>query len=242
MATGGATTDNAYIAGFTGADSKIPVPSAADQIATFLKTTDGPRKHDVFVQWIGANDILFDNTANPEKVAQLIKANIDLLREHGMSCPPRNAREEQQQGDANKLWGKTGARTVLLANYYDINTAPATYNSEYYSTANAKSFNAELTTQLKMLARRYSCSTFKVRFVDISEIFHSLETDPAKFGFDEKYLNPPTACLTGVYTSEGVPRNLCSDPEKHVFFDGYHVGKEVHALIGQKFEDAILAA
>lgn len=93
-----------------------------------------------------------------------------------------------------------------------------------------------------MLARRYSCSSFKVRFVDVAEIFHSIEADPAKYGFDPKYLNPPTACLTGVYTSEGVPRNLCSDPEKHAFFDGYHVTKEVHTLIGKKFEKAILAA
>lgn len=109
VATGGATTDNAYIKGGTGADSTIPVPSATDQIANFLKNTDGPRKHDIFVQWIGANDILFDNTANPEKVAQLIKANIDLLRQHGMSscpsCPSQRKKErkERELAQRNKM-------------------------------------------------------------------------------------------------------------------------------------------
>lgn len=213
LATGGATTDNAYIAGGTGPDSSIPVPSTADQIANFLKE-DKVRPNDIFVHWIGANDVLFDNTASPEKVAGLIKEHIDLLRANG-------------------------ARAVLVANYNDFTKFPGTYNSDYYKTANVKSYNDALTEQLKSLVRKYRCTTFKAGFVDVTDIFRSIYANPTNFGVEKKYLEPPTPCLTGVYKSEGVERNLCTDPEKHIWFDAYHVVKEVHTLIGKKFEKHI---
>jgi phospholipase/lecithinase/hemolysin len=76
-------------------------------------------------------------------------------------------------------------------------------------------------------------------FVDVGALFRNIMAHPAKYGIDEKYVNPPTACLTGVYTSEGLSRHLCSDPEHHLFFDSYHPGKQVHNMIGELFEEAI---
>jgi hypothetical protein len=78
LAAGGATTDNAFVAGGTGADSTITVPSTADQITSFL-SWDAPRPGDIFIHWIGANDILFNTSITGAQIVSLINANVDRL-------------------------------------------------------------------------------------------------------------------------------------------------------------------
>lgn len=95
-----------------------------------------------------------------------------------------------------------------------------------------------LTKGLEQIAAGYSAYA-KTAVVDVQDLFNDMFSDPEAYGFDEDYVNPPTACLTGVYTSEGVPRHLCSDPEKHIFFDSYHPVKEVHALVAKLFVKSI---
>lgn len=133
-----------------------------------------------------------------------------------------------------------GARTVLVANYIDFNAFPATYNSAGYNAANAKTYNSDLTASLQKLVSSLS-SRLRAGFVDVTALYHDVVANPAKFGFDAKYLNPPTACLTGVYSSEKRPRQLCDDPVRHFFFDSYHPTKHVHALFGDLFVKTIRA-
>jgi phospholipase/lecithinase/hemolysin len=125
-----------------------------------------------------------------------------------------------------------------LANYLKATTFPATYNSSDYNTPSVEVFSSDLTQGLKNIAAAYSAYA-QTAVIDVGGLFEDIALDAEAYGFEEKYVNPPTACLTGVYTSEGVPRNLCSDPEKHVFFDSYHPGKEVHALIAEMFGQEI---
>lgn len=131
-----------------------------------------------------------------------------------------------------------GASNIILANYLKITTFPATYNSSTYDIPSVEVFSKDLTKGLKNIAAAYSAYA-QTAVVDVGGLFEDIATDPETYGFEDKYVNPPTACLTGVYTSEGVPRHLCSDPEKHVFFDSYHPVKEVHALIAELFEEKI---
>lgn len=131
-----------------------------------------------------------------------------------------------------------GAQNIIVANFNDATTFPATYNSSYYNIPSVRTFNDDLTVALKKTMACYS-ACINTAFVDISALFHNITTEPAAYAIDERYVNPPTACLRGVYKSEGVPRSMCSDPERHLFLDSYHPVKEVHALIGKLFEDAI---
>ncbi|KAJ4266139.1 hypothetical protein NW762_004119 [Fusarium torreyae] len=212
LAAGGATTNNGFIAGGTGAESTIPVPAAADQVASFL-SWDEPHPGDIFVHWIGGNDILFNTSITGGQITSLINENV------------------------NRLY-QVGAKTIILANYLQITTFPAAYNSSDYNIPSVRAYSSALTQGLKNIAAGYS-PYVQTAVVDIQSLFHDIFSDPAKYDIDKKYVHPPTACLTGVYTSEGVPRKLCSDPERHVFFDSYHPVKEVHALIAKLFEQAI---
>ncbi|KAF4415131.1 hypothetical protein F53441_14661 [Fusarium austroafricanum] len=212
LATGGATTNNSFVAGGTGASSTIPVPAAADQVLSFL-SWDEPKQGDIFVHWIGANDILFNTSITGGQVASLINENV------------------------NRLY-QAGAKTVILANYLNATAFPATFNSSDYDIPSVQDYVPALTKGLDEIAAAYSAYA-KTAVVDVGSLFQDMTSDPEKYGFDEDYVNPPTACLTGVYTSEGVPRHLCSDPDKHIFFDSYHPVKQVHALIAKLFRDAI---
>ncbi|KAK9418995.1 putative Phosphatidylcholine-sterol acyltransferase [Seiridium unicorne] len=214
LAAGGATADNSFIAGGTGPDSTIPIPSAKDQVSSFL-SWDVPQPGDVFVHWIGANDILFNTSITGAQITALVNADVDRLY-------------------------RAGAKNIIVANYNDITTFPATHNSSDYNVPSVKSYAEDLTDGLKNVVATYSAYA-KTAFVDVGALFRNITEQPAAYGIDGEYVNPPTACLTGVYTSEGVPRNLCGDPERHLFFDSYHPVKEVHALIGQMFEAAIVA-
>jgi len=82
LATGGATTNNDFVAGGTGAESTIPVPSAADQVRSFL-SWDKPQAGDIFVHWIGANDILFNTSITGGQVTSLINENVNRLYQAG---------------------------------------------------------------------------------------------------------------------------------------------------------------
>ncbi|KAI1062296.1 hypothetical protein LB506_006265 [Fusarium annulatum] len=212
LATGGATTNNDFVAGGTGAESTIPVPSAADQVLSFL-SWDKPQAGDIFVHWIGANDILFNTSITGGQVTSLINENV------------------------NRLF-QAGAKTIILANYLNATTFPATYNSSAYNVPSVQDYVPALTKGLEQVAAGYSAYA-KTAVIDVQELFNDMFSDPEAYGFDEDYVNPPTACLTGVYTSEGVPRHLCSDPEKHIFFDSYHPVKEVHALVAKLFVESI---
>ena len=131
-----------------------------------------------------------------------------------------------------------------MANYNNMTTFPATYNSSYYNIPSVRSFSDDLTTGLRSTLVDFSATHPHAHFAlaDVGALFHNIIANPAKFGIDEKYVNPPTACLTDVYNSEGVTRHLCSDPERHLFFDSYHPVREVHALIAELFLKAIVSS
>lgn len=200
------------MAGFTGANSTIAVPSAFDQVRKFL-AKDSPRQDDLFVLWIGANDPLFKPEIHGSQVISLINRDIDLLY-------------------------RAGAKTILVANYPLISEFPATYDDAIYRIM-GESYAAELNAGLIDIEADYQ-AYIQIRFVDVGALFAGIIESPEDYGIESKYVNPPTACLHGSYAVEGVSdRKLCDDPEKHLFFDSYHPVSGVHDMIAALFEESL---
>lgn len=131
-----------------------------------------------------------------------------------------------------------GARNIILGNYNDVEAFPGTYNVSEYQTDNAKSYMDDLSIGLRNIVGAYSAYANPV-LVEAQTLFRNMAANPAEYSIDEKYVRPPTACLQGAYGSQ--ERSLCSDPERHLFFDAYHPVKEIHAAIGRLVEDKIRA-
>ncbi|VUC21233.1 unnamed protein product [Clonostachys rosea] len=160
IATGGATTNNGFVQGSTGPKSEIPVPSTAEQIALFL-SWDAPRPGDIFVHWSGVNEILFNLNVTGSQTAILIKDNIEILY-------------------------RAGARNIILGNYNDIETFPATFNVSDYQSDNAKSYMDDLSIGLKNIVGAYSACA-NIALVEAQTLFRNIATDPAAYGIDGKY-------------------------------------------------------
>lgn len=196
--------------GYTGPYSTIPVPSALDQLDYFLNH-DSPRKDDIFVHWIGANDALFNTSVTGAEITSPVNRDVDRLF-------------------------RAGARTVLFGNYPPVNMFPATYGMVEYAFGPA--YAIDLHTGLIDIVAGYS-AYMNTGLIDVQALFANITHDPAAYGIEEKYVKPPTACLKGAYPSDGVPRSLCDDPEKHFFFDSYHPVTQIHHRIAGLFQEQL---
>ncbi|CAH0043656.1 unnamed protein product [Clonostachys solani] len=162
VATGGATTNNGFVQGRTGPKSEIPVPSTAEQIASFL-SWDTPRPGDVFVHWSGVNDILFNPNVTGSQTTSLISENIETLY-------------------------RAGARNIVLGNYNDIETFPGTYDASDYQSDNVKSYMDDLSIGLRNIVGAYSVCA-NTALVEVQTLFRNIAANPAEYSIDEK--TPP---------------------------------------------------
>jgi phospholipase/lecithinase/hemolysin len=208
-AVGGATADNSLVTGYTGPNSTIRVPSARDQVEHFL-ADDAPRDDDLFVHFVGANDPLFDAEVTGAAVASWINA------------------------DVQRLWG-AGAKTVLLANYPAVSTFPATYGDATYRAVGPR-YAASLDRGLVNVEAAWR-AYLRIGVVNVQGLFEDIVGDPGKYGVSRENVDPPTPCLKGTYG--GGPRSVCTDPERYLFWDGYHPVASVHERIAKLFERAL---
>ncbi|CAG9945014.1 unnamed protein product [Clonostachys rosea f. rosea IK726] len=151
IATGGATTNNGFVQGRTGPKSEIPVPSTAEQIASFL-SWDEPRPRDVFVHWSGVNEILFNPNVTGSQTTSLINQNIEILY-------------------------RAGARNIILGNYNDIETFPGTYNISDYESDNVKSYMDDLSIGLRNVVGAYSAYA-NTALVEAQTLFRNIAANP----------------------------------------------------------------
>ncbi|KIO25855.1 hypothetical protein M407DRAFT_24811 [Tulasnella calospora MUT 4182] len=193
-AIAGATSDNAVVQGYTGADSNIPVPSALDQISQYISQT--PVSYDkcgsLFAIVIGANDVF----RNP---------NIS-------------------------------ASNFILASYPDFALLPFAQSAPpLYQTA-LSAYSKALADSLSSLANNPPNGT-RIAYIDMYSLFPPILADPERYGF-----SPGVAgqnCISGVYSSETVPRSVCSDPDKRVFWDIFHPSARTHKLIAAEAVKAL---
>lgn len=160
----------------------------------------------------GANDFFFDPNITGQTVANLIDGQIQQLRD-------------------------LGARRFLLASYPNLGTIPVaaiTASSENLILSNQ---TMQLRSATQDLVKKYQNEQLDIDFVDVYSLFQSIVHNPRKYGVDPAYLH--SACLRGVYPSEGVPLSVCEDPEKHILWDIYHPTARMHGLVARLFESVL---
>ncbi|KAG8974963.1 hypothetical protein FRC05_006640 [Tulasnella sp. 425] len=173
-AIGGATSDNAVVQGYTGADSTIPVPSMLDQIAQYTAKTPASygNSDSLYALVVGANDIFFD-------------PNASALLPFAKSTP-------------------STYQTVL-----------STYSKDFANSLSSLASNPPKGTH--------------VAYVDLYTLFPQILAHPERYGFSPTVVGQN--CISGVYSTEGVPRSVCSDPDKRAFSDIYHPSGKTHKII-----------
>lgn len=113
---------------------------------------------------------------------------------------------------------KAGALHFLLM----VEPSPANlpfafvYNSTDAELAAYDRFATDIKGNLTALVADEARSSLTI--VDLDSLFNYVEVNPAGFGIDPRYVDPPTACLQGSYAGTG-PRSLCDDAQRHLWFD-----------------------
>ncbi|KAG8933049.1 hypothetical protein FRC01_011269 [Tulasnella sp. 417] len=213
-ATGGATSDNAVVQGYTGPDSTIPVPSALDQISQYISQTPSSYGNDgsLYAIVIGSNDIFFNPSTTAESVIQAITKGMKQLQD-------------------NK-----GASNFMLVSYPDLALLP-------FAKATPESYQAALSEYSKSLADALSSlaknppNGARIAYVDLYSLFPQILAHPARYGFSPSVVGQN--CISGAYPSEGVPRTVCSDPGKRVFWDIYHPSAKTNKIIAAEAVKAL---
>lgn len=182
-----------------------------DQITEFL-SNDTVLPGDILTLYIGANDILFNTSVTGQQIARII------------------------EGQVHRLYN-LGARTVLLADYPNLNFLPADSTLDPSDQASVTQFGVELKDNLELIVDGW-LPYVEIAVAPIGDLFQMIENNPEAYGINASYVHPPTACLVGAYVGEG-PRILCSDPSRHLFFDTYHPVYEVHQLMANVFSETL---
>lgn len=114
-----------------------------------------------------------------------------------------------------------GATHFILLSYGSLGLLP----SRAYAPSDVYDHFDRLSTQLQtsLLSLRYRLCRglgLHVGFADVYTLFHKMTSKPSDYGFDETRVD--VSCLIGAF--DEAPRSLCTEPDKYIFWDEYHVG------------------
>jgi phospholipase/lecithinase/hemolysin len=169
--------------------------------------------NDIAAIYIGANDILFNATITAQQVSRVIDGQICRLV-------------------------AAGGKGIILANYPYLNLLPAEASLPTNESNPVKNFSTQLTAELKEIIAKWK-GTIHIGLADIQVLAVDIFDRPTHYGLDPKTLNPPTACVTGVYEGEGPVRKFCKHPNRHFFFDNYHPTYPIHEQMANVFIEVI---
>ncbi|KZP12321.1 carbohydrate esterase family 16 protein [Athelia psychrophila] len=155
FAIGGSSSDNNLTQGYTGPNSTIAVPSALDQLSTYLGgvKANASLSDTLFIVYTGANDAFFDVNATGAQSVKAIITIIEKLREKG-------------------------ANHFLVASYPDISLLPYQHYIDAATSSQLRKWSNEYHTQIKSLAGS------QVTYVDMYSLFSDLFAHPQRYGFD----------------------------------------------------------
>ncbi|KAF2420948.1 SGNH hydrolase [Tothia fuscella] len=212
-AFGGATTSNALVQGYTGANSDIPVPGIAEQVAEFLSTDSSEIRRDssLFVLFGGFNDIFFNPNLTSAQIVRALWASATTLID-------------------------SGARHFLFLNYYDAAQIPYDQYADVGTKRTLQTFSDEFPQQLSLLTNTVSqelagkSSRASVTYVNLLLLYRHFYFygEPIEYGFD--VFGAYGSCLIGAY-GETANITQCSDPDRRVFWDEYHPSKRSHQIM-----------
>ncbi|CAD6903265.1 unnamed protein product [Tilletia controversa] len=211
LAYGGATVNNSRIQGLTGYNSTIPVPSVLGQVRTYLKSSSkGSISRSLFVISGGSNDAFFGlgGPIAPEELARLTAA--DLLT-------------------ASRRLYKAGARYFLIPGVAALQSIP--YVNDY-----GEAYEPSLDSYGDAFYDYLKAHVDDAGGKGATVVLFDQRTALTSFINKKKQRpdwNVEDACLKGVYPGEAPVRSLCSDPDKHVFFDIYHPSRVTHKYIAR---------
>ncbi|KAF7343174.1 Carbohydrate esterase family 16 protein [Mycena venus] len=214
-AVGGATSNNTLVQGYTGPNSIQPVPSALDQLNSYLASssaTSATAQETLYVILIGANDVFFLPQVNASQSVAAIASVVE------------------------KLHAKLGATNFLLATYPDLSRLPL---SAYIPSSAAASLKA-YTTSLRagLFALKSHRPHLHIALADLYMLFQDFFAHPKSYGYDPS--TDGKSCLTGAYSE--APRMLCSDPDNYIFWDEYHPTRKSHKYVAELAEGVIRKA
>ncbi|KAI1311564.1 hypothetical protein EDD11_003416 [Mortierella claussenii] len=222
-AYGAATSDNNLVQGYSGADSKLPVPGFIQQIETLYAPKSTPKDADrtLFIVNFQGNDFFFDPTINPVKVVERIHAGISQLV-------------------------SLGARNILLVENIDIGKLPyfntnATVAAAYSAIAKQElaAFKALEHTLNQQYGKAkgphpfHACedsanSKVNVGYFKLGELFAELSQPKQleRLGITDIV----HGCVSNDY------KTVCKDAENYFYWDAFHPTRKIH----QEIASAIL--
>jgi phospholipase/lecithinase/hemolysin len=183
----------------------------------------------LFLVWLFPNDVFYYNTTSGAGVGGF----------DGTAALPAPVATEQLietavtniTGSINSLAEK-GARNFLVVNAPDLGLIPEflTAPEEQKAGLSALSggFNSVLSTAVNGLAA--ARPQLNITLFEIDKLFAEVRNDKESFGLS----NVINRCLDG--------NTVCADPDGFLFWDGSHPTKAAHALIGQRFYEAVYQA
>eukprot|EP01137_Pigoraptor_chileana_P021749 Opistho-2@85828 len=207
FAFGGATTDNAYVQGYSGPTGELPVPSVIDQVAKYLSSSAPPPTDPsvVFTVAGGANDYFFLNE----------QSNVSRTIDHIF-------------GAVRRLYTR-GARRFIVPNLFPGRLLPYVQSNPQLKAL----FSHLMTTHNALLeasipSLRDELLGASIDILRVEDVFLDLEaTGPSK-GFTE----PISSMCVNLFASPAP--TVCDNSKNYVFFDSYHPTTGVHAIIAQK--------
>lgn len=171
------------------------------QVEAYVASGKKPATDTLFVVWAGDNDYDAVDRIDPQTVRRAI-ANIE---------------------ETVRRLAAAGAAQFMVVNINEDLVFPdgRAANAQVWNKANAADHNARLTKVIKALRRQLNVP---IILFDSAAVTRAIAADPARFGFAEA-VRP---CYSGSIVEHGQP---CSDPDRHVFWDGSHLSHAAQKLL-----------
>ncbi|OAQ31406.1 carbohydrate esterase family 16 protein [Linnemannia elongata AG-77] len=228
-AFGGATTDSAFVQGYSGAASDLAVPGFIQQIDQYYSPKPIPKKDlasSLFVVDFQGNDYFFNPAASPTAVVANIEKGIEKLVQ-------------------------LGAQNILLVENFDYGTIPYFGGNATISGPFSQAAKAQLVAYKdleKRLAKKYgrpsdakhpfrgAChkdNKTKVTFgyYKLNEFFNHIREPKVlkRLGITDV----AHGCVSNDY------KTVCKDAGKHLFWDAFHPTAKIHKALGDAITELI---
>jgi len=206
LAYGGATTNNSFVQGYTGAYANISVPSVVDQIYQLFSRPNLTLILDPFAVFVvegGSNDFYYSPNVNGSQVAFSTVSNMETLY-------------------------SLGARRFFVPNIGPLHLQPYYLQLDDITLLNSiLEHNAALVFNIRAFRRRHpDANVVEWNFYDA---FWQVYTKPFLYG----YLNINSPCINSTSYYNMTQYTLCTSPDTYIFWDQFHFTSSVHNWMAQ---------
>ncbi|MFA7007908.1 MAG: SGNH/GDSL hydrolase family protein [Elusimicrobiales bacterium] len=217
--------------------ASVPGHNLGSQVEQFLKDFNGKASGaDLYVVWCGSNDMRDALMAASAKNTRLALTTFmpDML-ETAAPLSPEAAGPTSEEivgetvkavaGNIQALY-QAGARRFLVPSVPNLALTPAVIMAGPAAQAGAGPLSAGYNGALAQALRQLGALPgIEIRTFDVNDLLNRVIADPAAFGF--AVVDKP--CVT-----PGAAQNeICSAPNRYLFWDGIHPTKAGHKVIAR---------